>query len=125
MLPKSLLLLPPFNSRALLCADHKAKLFSAAITETMAPALKQWVGGNQSGAIKGGGAEFPIFTARLFLQFAVDRKRSAGLLLGDMQKAYYSVLLEVVLGPLLTPGEREVVLQGSGYGCFEEANGAA
>ncbi len=32
----------------------------------------------------------------------------------DMRKAYYSVLLELVLGPLLTEGEREVVLRGAG-----------
>ena len=108
---KPLMPLSPHSSRALLRADHKAKLFSSAIRDALAPALKQLVGGNQSGAVRGGGTEFPMFIARLFLLHAADRKRSAGLLFGDMQKAYY---LELILGPLLIPGEREVVFKGLG-----------
>ena len=32
---------------------------------------------------------------------------------GDLQKAYYSVLVELVTGPLLTPDERRAVLENS------------
>ena len=111
---KPCLHLSPYNSMALLRADHKAKLFSAAIRDSMARILKQLVACNQSGAIKGGGTEFPMFIARLFLQHAAIMKVSAGLLFGCMQKECYSVLLELALGPLLTPGERDIVFQGLG-----------
>ena len=33
------------------------------------------------------------------------------MLFGDLQRAYYSVLVELVTGPLLTPEERRVVLE--------------
>ena len=98
--------LSPLNCRALLCVDHKAKIFSSAIRESLALALEALAKGNQSGAIKGGGTEFPLFIAKLFLQHAVAHKVSAAILFGDMQKAYYSVLLELVFGPLLTAGEK-------------------
>lgn len=49
------LLLSPFNARALLCADYKAKLFSSAIRSALSPVLSQLVAGHQSGAVKGGG----------------------------------------------------------------------
>jgi hypothetical protein len=55
-----------------------------------------------------------MLIARLFLQYAAKRRISAAIVFGDMQKAYYSVLVELVLGPLLMPGEREVVLQSLG-----------
>ena len=35
---------------------------------------------------------------------------SSAVLFGDLQRAYYSVLVELVTGPLLTPEERQVVL---------------
>ena len=35
------------------------------------------------------------------------------MLFGDLQKAYYSVLVELVTGPLLTPDERRAVLENT------------
>ena len=99
--------LSPWNYRALPCADHKANLFSAAIQKAAVPHLKNIVQGNQSGAIKGGGTEFPMFIARLFRQLAAKHKKSTALLFGDLRKAYYSVLLELVRGPMFTHEERQ------------------
>ena len=59
---------------------------------------------------KGGGTKFPVFIARLFLPEAATCRGSAGLLFGDLRKAYYSVLLEIGMGPFLTEGEREALL---------------
>ena len=66
--------LSPLNSRALLCADHKAKIFSSAIRECLAPVLVALAKGNQSGAMKGGGTEFPLFIARLFFTVCCNEK---------------------------------------------------
>ena len=39
---------------------------------------------------------------------------SAVVLFGDLQRACYSVLVELVTGPLLTPEERRAVLENTG-----------
>ena len=54
-----------------------------------------------------------MFIARLFLRYAAQCKMSAALVFGDMRKAYYSVFIELVMGPLLTPGERQIVMSNS------------
>ena len=51
-----------------------------------------------------------MFIARLFLQRASDSKKSAAVILGGLRKAYYSVLVELVLEPVLTEGGRQTVL---------------
>ena len=51
-----------------------------------------------------------MFIARLFLAHAARLKKSAALLLGDLRKAYYSVLLELVTGPLFTREEHQAIL---------------
>ena len=93
---------------------HKANHYSAALRAALAPVLCETVKGQQSGAVKGGVTEFPMFIARLFLRHAALRKVSAAVLFGDLQRAYYSVLVELVTGPLLTPEERRVVLENTG-----------
>ena len=50
-----------------------------------------------------------MFIARLFLQRAADSKKPVAVICGDHRKAYYSVLVELVLGPVLTEGERQTV----------------
>ena len=59
------------------------------------------------------GTEFPMFIARLFLHHAALTRVSSALLFGDLRKAYYSVLVELVTGPPLTPEERLVVLENT------------
>ena len=48
-----------------------------------------------------------------FLRHATLRRVSAAVLFGDLCKAYYSVLIELVTGPLLAPEERRVVLENT------------
>ena len=54
-----------------------------------------------------------MFIARLFLRNAALRRQSAAVLFGDLQQEYYSVLVELVTGPLLTPEERRGVLENT------------
>ena len=70
--------LSPANSRALLCADHKAKHFAAAIRKALVPYLQSVAQGNQSGAIPKGGTEFPMFIAKQFLHLAELQKNLSG-----------------------------------------------
>ena len=49
---KPLLPLSPFNSRALLCSEHKSKPCAAAVRRALAPTLQLLVKDNQSGAVK-------------------------------------------------------------------------
>ena len=55
----------PLNSRGILSADHKVNHFSAALRRAMAPYFESTVKGNQAGAVKKGGTEFPTFIGRL------------------------------------------------------------
>ena len=103
--------LSPWNSRTLLYADHKANHFSAAIRRAATPYLEELVQGNQSGAIKGGGAEFLVFLARNLLQQAAKQNKSTTLLFGDLRKAYYSALSKLATGPMFTQEERQKILE--------------
>ena len=102
---KPLLPLSELKDRALLCAGDKAKLFlSSTIRAAVLPALDELVADNQSGAVQKGGTEFPmrLGEAVFFCLWAADRRIFAALRFGDMKKAYYSVILELMVGPLLT-----------------------
>ena len=51
-----------------------------------------------------------MFIARLGLEHAAAQPKSVALGCGDLRKAYYSALVELVVGPLPTAGERQTVL---------------
>ena len=50
--------------------------------------------------------DYPAHAARLFLRQARFDGKSAAMLSADMRAAFYSVLPEVFLGPLLPPTQR-------------------
>ena len=52
-----------------------------------------------------------MFIAMLCLVHAARLKKSAALVFGDLRKTYYSVLLELVTGPLFTQEERQATWQ--------------
>ena len=54
-----------------------------------------------------------MFIARSVLRHAALRRVSAAVLFGDLQKAFYSVLVELVIWPLLAPDERRTVLENT------------
>ena len=107
---KPLLPFSPMNSRGILCADHKVNHLSAAVRRATEPILTKVVAGNQSGAVKNkGGTEFPMLVTPVFATCNRAAK-VCGSIFGDLRKAYYSVLVELVLGTLLTERERQTVL---------------
>ena len=57
----------PANSRARMRANHIANVYAGVLRKAVAPFLHTAVGDKQSGAIKGGGTEFPMFIATLVL----------------------------------------------------------
>ena len=54
-----------------------------------------------------------MIIARLCLRHFALRRVSVAVLFGDLQKAYYSVMVELVTGPLLTPDERRTALENT------------
>ena len=119
---KPLLPLSPYNSRAVLCAEHKANHFVAAVRRALASTLQRLVKDNQSGAIRGGGTDVPMFLASLFLMKASTHRCTGALLFVDIRKALHSVVLELVLGPLLTQVEHEALMEGSNMDALRKPN---
>ena len=66
--------------------------------------------GSSLGQRKKGGTEFPRLIALFCLQHAAEQRKSAAVCFGHLRRAYYTGLVELVLGPLLTEGERQTVL---------------
>ena len=54
-----------------------------------------------------------MFMARLFFNKASIQRCSTPLLFVDTRKAYYRVILELVLGPLLTKAEHEALIESA------------
>jgi hypothetical protein len=94
------------NSRGILLCAAPAKVLAKVVRRQLAPLLPDLLGPFQCGAISGGGVEYPAHAARLFLRQARLNGRSAAVLFGDMRAAFYSVLPEVFLGPLLPLAQR-------------------
>jgi len=99
------------NIRGILLESVPASAYSSVIRGLLAPAMAKFVGSDQLGAKAKGGTEFVSFTARLFLQSAAQRNKSAGVIFIDLRRAFYSVLMELALGPLYTSHARKTVLQ--------------
>ena len=94
------------NSRGILVCSIPAKLVAKVMRRKLATVLPLLAGSMQSGAVRGGGVEFPAHAARAFLRKARAERKSACILSGDMKGAFYSVLPETFLGPTLAPMHR-------------------
>ena len=88
-----------------------ASVFRAATVPQVLPIL----GDQQYGAKAGGGTEFPIMIRRFFFNWAKKEGISVAGLFCDLRKAFYSVLPEEALGPLITAEERAALLQDVGF----------
>ena len=73
------------------------------------------LGDQQYGAKAGGGTEFPIMIRRCFFKWAKEKGISAAGLFCGLRKAFYSVLPEEALGPLITAEERAALLDAVGF----------
>ena len=65
------------------------------------PWLPMSAGMSQTGAVRGGGAGFATVTRSLFSSWAQLRKLSSAVINVDIHKAFFSVLVEEVVGPVM------------------------
>ena len=63
--------------------------------------LPMSAGVSQTGAVRGGGTEFAIMTRSFFSSWAQLRKLSSAVIYVDIRKAFCSVLVEEVVGPVM------------------------
>ena len=107
------------GSRAVLCSSCPGKVYASTLRAAAVPWLEQSVGEAQVGAVRGRGIDFAIFEIRLFSELAKQQRRSAAVLFADLRKAFYSVLVESALGPLMLRSERARLLEARGRRALE------
>ena len=93
--------LTPSNTRGVLCSSCPRKMHAAAV-----PWLPMPAGMSQTGAVLGGGTEFAIMTRSLFSSWAQLRKLSSAVIYVDIRKAFCSVLVGEVVGPVMERSDR-------------------
>ena len=90
-------------------------LYSSTLRVAAIPFALPLLGQEQHGARPHGGTEFPVMIRRFSLEWATCLGISATVLYCDLRKAFYSVVPEAVLGPLLCPHERAALLLAVGF----------
>ena len=91
--------LTPSNTRGVLCSSCPGKMYASVLRAAAVPWLPMSASMSQTGAVRGGGAEFAIMTRSLFSSWAQLRKLSSAVIHVDIRKAFYSVLVEEAVGP--------------------------
>ena len=76
-------------------------MYASVLRAAAVPWLPLSAGMSQTGAVRGGGTEFAIMTRSLFSSWAQLRKLSSAVIFVDIRKAFYSVLVEEVVGPVM------------------------
>ena len=115
------------NARGILCSPEPAKLLGRTLRAQAAPALAAEVDALQFGAVPGGGVEIPSAAVRFLTTYAAATSQPLALLFVDVKAAFYSCLVETVLGKLLTPAGRCAALSQIGFSgadCVDRAHGA-
>ena len=116
-LRKALLPMAVDSARGLFASTIPGKLYASVLRTAAAPCLKDLVRRSPHGAGRGGGTEFSIFAARLFMLQARAIGRSAALACFDLKKAFYAVLVERATVTLLLSHARQQLLQQLGFDC--------
>ena len=96
--------LTPSNTRGVLCHSCPGKMYAP-----------MSAGMSQTGAVQGGGTECAIMTRSLFSSWAQLRKLSSAVIFVDIRKAFYSVLVEEVVGPVMGRSDRAKVMARLGW----------
>ena len=91
------------------------QIYLSILRAATVPHVLPILGDQQYGAKAGGGTEFPIMIRRFFFKWAKKEGISAAGLFCDLRKAFYSVLPEEALGPLITAEERAALLKAVGF----------
>ena len=93
--------LTPSNTRGVVCSNCPGKMYARVLRAAAVPWLPLSAGMSQTGG--SGGTEFAIMTRSLFSSWAQLRKFSSAVIFVDIRKAFYSVLVEEVVGPVMEP----------------------
>ena len=101
--------LTPSNVRGVLYSSCPGKMYASVLRAAAVPWLPMSAGTSQTGAIRGGGTEFAIMTRSLFSSWATLSKFSSAVIHVNIRKAFYSVLVEGVVGPVLGRSDRATV----------------
>ena len=107
--------LTPSNVRGVLCSSCPGKMYASVLRAAAVPWPPMSAGTSQTGAIRGGGTEFAIMTRSLFSSFAQLSKFSSAVIHVNIRKAFYSVLVEGVVGPVLGRSDRATVTARLGW----------
>ena len=101
--------------KGLIVLSKTGQIYSSVLRPATVPHVLPVLRDQQYGAKAGGGTEFPIMIRRFFFKWAKKEGISAAGLFCDLRKAFYSVLPEEALGPLITADERAELLQAFGF----------
>ena len=91
------------------------QIYLSILRAATVPHVLPILGDQQYGAKAGGGTEFPIMIRRFFFKWAKKEGISTTSLFCVLRKAFYSVLPEEALGPLITAEERAALLKAVGF----------
>ena len=94
------------NARGVLCSSSVGKLYGRCLRKAAVPALVAESGGAQFGAVPGGGTDLPAMAIQLILDGAARRGKTVAVLFTDIKGAFYNILPEIALGPLLAAPQR-------------------
>ena len=103
------------NTRGVLCSSFPGKMYASVLRAAAVPWLPMSAGMSQTGAVRGGGTEFAIMTCNLLSSWAQLRKLSSAVIFVDIRKAFYSVLVEEVVGPVMGRSDRAKVMARFGW----------
>ena len=107
--------LTPSNTRGVLCSTCPGKMKARVLRAAAVPWLPMSAGLSQTGAVRGGGTEFAIKTRSLLSSWAQLRKLSSAVINVDIRKAFYSVLVEEVVGPVMGRSDGAKVMARLGW----------
>ena len=103
----------PSNTRGVLCSSCPGKMYASVLRAAAVPWLPMSAGMSQTGAVRGGGAEFAIMTRSLFSSWALLRKLSSAVIYVDIRKVLK--LFEEVVGPVMGRSDRAKVMARLGW----------
>ena len=107
--------LTPSNTRGVLYSSCPGKMYASVLRAAAVPWLPMSAGVSQTGAVRGRGTEFAIMTRSLFSSWAQLRKLSFAVIYIHIRKAFYSVLVEDVVGLVVGRSDRAKVMARLGW----------
>ncbi len=85
----------------MLCSSSVGKLYARCLRSAAVPAFVAESAGAHFGAVPKGGADLPAVATQMFLDGAARRGKTVAVLSTDIKGAFYNILPEIALSPLL------------------------